>query len=49
LICGNGRIQNANSEACDDGNTTPGDGCSALCVVEIGWTCAGVEPGISTC
>jgi cysteine-rich repeat protein len=33
------RIQSANSEACDDGNTTPGDGCSAIvCKVEIGWT-----------
>jgi cysteine-rich repeat protein len=32
------RIQSANSEACDDGNTTPGDGCSAIVAVEIGWT-----------
>ncbi|MBN2196446.1 MAG: DUF4215 domain-containing protein [Polyangiaceae bacterium] len=35
--CGNG-VQNEN-EGCDDRNTGPGDGCSALCQVEAGWTC----------
>lgn len=30
--CGNGAIED--DEACDDGNTISGDGCSALCVVE---------------
>lgn len=35
--CGDGVI-NA-SEACDDGNTEAGDGCSASCQVEAGWTC----------
>ena len=24
-------------EACDDGNTDDGDGCSSLCEVEVGW------------
>lgn len=24
---------------CDDGNTADGDGCSATCQVELGWTC----------
>jgi cysteine-rich repeat protein len=28
-------------EMCDDGNATSGDGCSAACAVEAGWTCAG--------
>ncbi len=26
-------------EECDDGNTTPGDGCDATCTVEEGWGC----------
>jgi cysteine-rich repeat protein len=26
-------------EQCDDGNTTPGDGCSAVCLVEAGFIC----------
>lgn len=30
-------------EECDDGNTLPGDGCSATCTIEPGWTCSG-EP-----
>jgi cysteine-rich repeat protein len=36
-VCGNGKIDG--NEACDDGNTTPGDGCSSTCQVEDGWTC----------
>ncbi len=28
-------------ETCDDGNITPGDGCSAICTVEPGYTCSG--------
>jgi fibro-slime domain-containing protein len=31
------------SEACDDGNTVGGDGCSAICEVENGFTCTTVE------
>jgi len=31
-VCGNGMIEG--SEACDDGNTTPGDCCSATCTIE---------------
>jgi len=30
-------------EACDDGNTVDGDGCSATCEPEPGWVCA--DPG----
>lgn len=31
-ICGNGTVETP--EECDDGNTTPGDGCDAACKVE---------------
>ena len=36
--CGDGIVQ-PGKEACDDGNTTDGDGCSATCVREEGWLC----------
>lgn len=32
-------------EGCDDGNTTDGDGCSARCQPEDGWTC----PSVGSC
>jgi cysteine-rich repeat protein len=32
-VCGNGVLENG--EACDDGNTTPGDGCDANCQIEV--------------
>ena len=35
--CGDGMIDGA--EMCDDGNTTPGDGCNASCGVEPGSRC----------
>ncbi|MBL8681650.1 MAG: hypothetical protein JNK05_20955, partial [Myxococcales bacterium] len=35
--CGNARLDRG--EACDDGNTTAGDGCSASCTIELGYTC----------
>jgi cysteine-rich repeat protein len=44
--CGDGLIQEA-WEGCDDGNTTPGDGCADWCQVESGWTCVG-EPSVCT-
>jgi cysteine-rich repeat protein len=31
-------------EACDDGNADPGDGCSASCQVEEGWSCSDPLP-----
>jgi alpha-tubulin suppressor-like RCC1 family protein len=43
--CGNG--QKSPQEACDDGNLSNGDGCSATCKLEPGWSCFGVAP--STC
>ena len=33
LVCGNGLVQGA--EQCDDGNIAGGDGCSAICTIEI--------------
>lgn len=36
--CGNG--VRAASEACDDANTLSNDGCSSVCAIEAGYTCA---------
>jgi fibro-slime domain-containing protein len=41
--CGNGKIDPGLGEQCDDGNTTPGDGCSADCQLEPNYICP--EPG----
>ena len=43
--CGNGVI--TAPEACDDDNITDGDGCSATCTIEPGYTCTG-EPSVCT-
>ncbi|MCC7383631.1 MAG: DUF4215 domain-containing protein [Deltaproteobacteria bacterium] len=43
VVCGDGAI--AGTEACDDGGTNGGDGCSGACAVEAGWTCSG-EPSV---
>jgi cysteine-rich repeat protein len=37
IVCGDGVI--SKGEDCDDGNTDDGDGCSATCTFEAGWTC----------
>ena len=37
-VCGDGIRQG--TEQCDDGNLTVGDGCSANCTVELGWSCS---------
>lgn len=42
-VCGNGIVDGA--EGCDDGNTTPGDGCDASCRIEPCWACGG-EPSV---
>ena len=44
VSCGDGVV--AGGETCDDGGTTPGDGCSGACAVEECWQCTG-QP--STC
>jgi cysteine-rich repeat protein len=36
-FCGNARIDA--QETCDDWNNYPGDGCSAACLIEVGWHC----------
>ncbi|KAI8473932.1 MAG: concanavalin A-like lectin/glucanase [Monoraphidium minutum] len=37
--CGNGAVEGA--EECDDGDRLDGDGCSAACKLEPGWSCSG--------
>jgi fibro-slime domain-containing protein len=34
--CGDGQLDPARGETCDDGNHTAGDGCDALCQIELG-------------
>jgi cysteine-rich repeat protein len=41
-VCGNGAVEGV--EQCDDGNTTPGDGCDAACMAEISTAVDEVEP-----
>ncbi len=43
--CGNGVIESG--EGCDDHNVAAGDGCSATCAVENGYTCTGT-PSVCT-
>lgn len=45
-VCGDGAI--GGSEACDDGDTDAGDGCSAACAIEHGWTCSGAPSVCAT-
>lgn len=42
--CGNGVRENL--EACDDNNSTSGDGCSATCALEVGWVCGSTSPTV---
>ncbi|MCB9506853.1 MAG: DUF4215 domain-containing protein [Myxococcales bacterium] len=37
IVCGDGVL--GATEACDDGGTASGDGCSGTCAVEAGWDC----------
>jgi len=39
VICGEGLLDPG--EACDDGNTSIGDGCNSICQVEANWECTG--------
>lgn len=48
-VCGDGALDPANDETCDDGNTDDGDGCSSICTEEIpadGGVDAGIDAGI---
>lgn len=38
----------AGAETCDDGGTVAGDGCSAACAIEAGYTCAGAPSACAT-
>ncbi len=40
-VCGDGVI--VPGEQCDDGNGTPGDGCSGVCQIEPGYACPTVD------
>ncbi len=44
--CGNGIVNEG--EECDDSNRDGGDGCSALCLVEEGWSCTSESPSVCT-
>jgi len=44
--CGNSA--NETGETCDDGNATSGDGCSAACAAEAGYTCTTAELSVCT-
>ena len=44
-VCGNGIREG--TEQCEDKNAVSGDGCSASCAIEAGFTCTGVP--VSTC
>ena len=48
-VCGNGAPDK--DEQCDDGNAVANDGCSALCKIEPGYTCAkaGVACAATAC
>ncbi|MEM9187763.1 MAG: DUF4215 domain-containing protein [Myxococcota bacterium] len=50
VACGNGIVEGADPagvvEACDDGNTLNGDGCSATCRIERGFECTGARPSV---
>lgn len=44
--CGNGLLEPL--EECDDGNTDDGNGCSAECTIESGYTCDAASPTLCT-
>jgi len=45
--CGDGLVA-LGVETCDDGNTSPVDGCSAACAPEPGWSCGANPDGQGT-
>ncbi|MDX9721921.1 MAG: DUF4215 domain-containing protein, partial [Myxococcota bacterium] len=45
-VCGDGLREGY--EGCDDGDLSPGDGCSATCTVEANWLCTGDAPSVCT-
>ena len=45
-LCGNSLMEDG--ETCDDANTSSNDGCSELCLVEPGFSCAGLPSVCAT-
>jgi cysteine-rich repeat protein len=43
-FCGNGTLDTAQGETCDDGNQFPGDGCDVFCRTECNWACGSCGP-----
>lgn len=41
VACGNGVRDSKENEGCDDGNTSPNDGCDSSCKKENGFVCFG--------
>jgi len=48
-FCQCGNAHKHYNEDCDDGDTDNGDGCSAVCAVEEGWTCTDDFDQTSVC
>ena len=46
-MCGDGALNGAAGEACDDGNTASGDGCSGTCMVETPVDAGRMDAGLS--
>lgn len=46
VVCGDGQIEAP--ETCDDNDAVGGDGCSATCQVETGWSCIGQPSACDT-
>jgi cysteine-rich repeat protein len=49
--CGDGAVNTAAAEVCDDGDAVDDDGCSNLCAPSLGFVCDQSEPSVcaSTC
>jgi cysteine-rich repeat protein len=45
VFCGNGILETANGEECDDGNIDNGDGCDENCLVEAPPVVIDIKPG----
>lgn len=43
-FCGDTMWAGPPVEECEDGNNTPGDGCSSECKIEVGWDCVFPTP-----
>ncbi len=48
-ICGKGIFYGINGQECDDGNTSPNDGCDSNCKIESNYWCNNVIGKKSTC